>query len=60
MSKIIYALIVIATQGGTPGYEKVYATEAGCQRAVATQTATNGAADAWCVQVEIALEKKEN
>lgn len=60
MSKIIFALIVVASQGGEPGYEKVYSTEAGCQRAVTTQTTEKGAAVAWCVQVEIDLAQPEN
>lgn len=60
MSKIIFALIVVASQGGEPKYEKVYSTEAGCQRAVATQTTEKGAAAAWCARVEIGLTQPEN
>ena len=60
MSKIIFALITIASQGGEPKYEKVYSTEAGCQRAVATQTTEKGAAAAWCARVEIDLTQPEN
>ena len=60
MSKIIFALIVVASQGGEPKYEKVYSTEAGCQRAVATQTTEKGAAAAWCVRTEISLAQPEN
>ena len=59
MSKIIFALIVVASQG-EPEYEKVYSTEAGCQRAVATQTTEKGAAAAWCARVEIDLAQPEN
>ena len=60
MSKIIFALIVVTSQGGEPKYEKVYSTEAGCQRAVATQTTEKGAAAAWCARVEIDLAQPEN
>ena len=60
MSKIIFALIVVASQGGEPKYAKVYSTEAGCQRAVATQTTEKGAAAAWCARAEIDLAQPEN
>ena len=60
MSKIIFALIVVASQGGEPKYTKVYTTEAGCRRAVATQTTDKGAAAAWCARVEIDLAQPEN
>ena len=60
MSKIIFALIVAASQGGEPGYEKVYSTEAGCQRAVTTQTTEKGAAAAWCARIEIDLTQPAN
>ena len=60
MSKIIFALIVVASQGGEPKYEKVYSTEAGCPRAVTTQTTEKGAAAAWCVRTEISLAQPEN
>lgn len=60
MSKIIFALITIASQGGEPKYEKVYSTEAGCQRAVTTQTTEKGATAAWCVQIDINLAQPEN
>ena len=60
MSKIIFALIVVTSQGGEPGYEKVYSTEAGYQRAVTTQTTEKGAAAAWCARIEINLAQPEN
>lgn len=60
MSKIIFALIVVASQGGEPEYEKVYSTEAGCQRAVATRTTEKGAAAAWCARIEIDLTQPAN
>lgn len=60
MSKIIFALITIASQGGEPEYEKVYSTEAGCQRAVATQTTEKGMTAAWCVALTIDLTQPEN
>lgn len=60
MSKIIFALVIMASQGGEPEYEKVYATETGCQRAVTTQTTEKGAAAAWCVRLEVNLTQPEN
>lgn len=60
MSKIIFALIVIASQGGEPEYEKVYSTEAGCNRGATTQTTEKGAAAAWCVALTIDLTQPEN
>jgi len=60
MSKIIYALIVIASQGGQPEYEKVYSTEAGCERGATTQTTERSATAAWCVALTIDLTQPEN
>ena len=60
VQEIIFALIVVASQGGEPGYEKVFSTEAGCQRAVTTQTTEKGAAAAWCARIEIDLTQPEN
>ncbi len=60
MSKIIFALITIASQGSEPKYEKVYSTEAGCQRAVTTQTTEKGATAAWCVALTIDLTQPAN
>lgn len=59
MSKIIFALIIVATQGGEPEYEKVYSTESGCQRAVTRVTTEQGNSAAWCVALTIDLAQPE-
>lgn len=52
--EVIFALILVAAGGeAQPEYQKVYKTEAGCERAIHREVGSGEAETGWCYRMEV-------